>query len=155
MKKSLHLRHNQNKTLVWFFIGLSSLIVGGGYFYYSQQNPARALTSNSNLNGERIFAKNCLVCHGPEAIGEDPSQPRGGIKANREYLAPALNGKGHTWHHANEELLNIIKNGSIADDSPMKGFKDRLSDQEIVAVLDYIKSLWPEEIQKRHSMRPE
>jgi mono/diheme cytochrome c family protein len=36
----------------------------------------------------------------------------------------------------------------------MRGFKDKLSDDDIVAVLQYVKSLWPDEIQVRHAMRP-
>jgi len=33
----------------------------------------------------------------------------------------------------------------------MRGFKDKLSDDDIVAVLQYVKSLWPDEIQVRHA----
>ena len=32
----------------------------------------------------------------------------------------------------------------------MPGYKDILSDEEIIAVLSYIKSNWPDEIRARH-----
>ena len=43
-----------------------------------------------------------------------------------------------------------IQEGSIAEDSPMRGFDEKLSDAEIVASIHYFKSLWPKEILNRH-----
>ena len=51
-------------------------------------------------------------------------------------------------------LFSTVKDGSVAKDSTMLGFKEKLSDDDIVAVLQYVKSLWPDEIQVRHAMRP-
>ena len=34
----------------------------------------------------------------------------------------------------------------------MRGFGDRLSDEKIVAVIQYFKSLWPEKIRTHHAM---
>ena len=72
------------------------------------------------------------------------------MKDQGGYLAPALNGTGHAWHHPDEVLFRIIHEGSIAEDSPMRGFAGKLSDSEIVASIHYFKSLWPEEILNRH-----
>ena len=56
---------------------------------------------------------------------------------------------GHTWHHPDEVLFRIVREGTAAVvgggyESDMPGFADVLSDAEIRAVLDYIKSTWPE-----------
>lgn len=55
---------------------------------------------------------------------------------------------GHTWHHADDQLFAIIKFGTAAlvgkgYQSDMIGFGDTLGDDDIRAVLDYIKSTWP------------
>ena len=67
------------------------------------------------------------------------------------YLAPALNGTGHAWHHPNSVLFKTIKHGSIASDSSMRAFSNRLSDKEIVMIIHYFKSLWPDPIREKHS----
>ncbi|MBF0290248.1 MAG: cytochrome c, partial [SAR324 cluster bacterium] len=103
--------------------------------------------------GAQLFAQNCAACHSSAAIGQDPKSPMGGIIPTGGYLAPALNGTGHAWHHPNEMLFDIIKKGSSVDDSSMKDFQGKLSDEEIVMVIHYFKSLWPPEIQMRHSQR--
>jgi mono/diheme cytochrome c family protein len=42
----------------------------------------------------------------------------------------------------------VLIGGDYKTDMP--GFKDILSDAEIIAVLSYIKSTWPEDIRRRH-----
>ena len=107
-------------------------------------------SSKSIAEGKQVFATNCAVCHGEMAVGENSNRPMGGMKDQGGYLAPALNGTGHAWHHPDAVLFNIIQEGSIAEDSPMRGFAGRLSDAEIVASIHYFKSLWPKEILNRH-----
>ncbi len=139
---------------LWAGLGVAILIGIGAYFY---NKPPESLSASSTPNqvaqGELLFKANCQSCHGADAKGENPTLSRGGTKPGGGYLAPALNGTGHAWHHADQMLFGIIKNGSVADDSPMIGFKDKLSDDEIVAVMQYFKSLWPEKIQTMHAMR--
>ena len=147
----------KSKEPLWLWVGLIITIImgAGAYFYYQSTDSLSATATQEKIAlGEKLFTENCLSCHGSGARGENPAQSRGGQKADGSYLAPALNGTGHAWHHPNEMLFSTIKDGSIAKDSPMRGFKDKLSDDDIVAVLQYIKSLWPDEIQVRHAMRP-
>ncbi len=144
-----------NKRFVWTLGLLAGLTLLGGvaYFYFQQSGSLIVEPTSKNVqNGQLLFNKNCLVCHGPGAIGEDPSQPRGGMKPDGVYLAPALNGTGHAWHHPSKDLFNYIKNGSSAPDSTMKGFKDKLTDQEIKTILQYIQSLWPEDVRKNYGL---
>ena len=63
---------------------------------------------------------------------------------------------GHTWHHPDEVLFGITKQGIAAFappgyESDMPAFGGVLTDEEIWAVLAYLKSSWPPEIQVRQS----
>jgi mono/diheme cytochrome c family protein len=100
--------------------------------------------------GEQVFGANCATCHGAGAEGQMPSQPMGGTFADGTYIAPALNGTGHMWHHPPAQLSQIVTNGSPDPTSPMKGFAGRLSEQEIEAVLAYLQSRWPERLRERY-----
>lgn len=131
--------------------GLLFLVVGLTYLYHPWKNSISATSTPKNLEkGAQLFAQNCVQCHGPGGVGEDPQQSRGGMKADGSYLAPALNGTGHTWHHPTEMLFHIIKNGSPVENSAMLGFKSKLKDEEIHTIIEYFKSLWPEDIRKRY-----
>jgi len=101
--------------------------------------------------GKKLFAQNCSSCHGVEGVGQNPESPNGGMLDEGGYLAPALNGTGHAWHHPNSVLFKTIKHGSIASDSSMRAFSNRLSDKEIVMIIHYFKSLWPDPIREKHS----
>jgi mono/diheme cytochrome c family protein len=67
---------------------------------------------------------------------------------NGRLPAPPHNATGHTWHHSDGQLFRIVKDGLAAIlpgyETDMPAFKDILTDAEITAVLDYIKSTWPE-----------
>ena len=68
--------------------------------------------------------------------------------------APPHDASGHTWHHADAQLFGIVKNGVTPYAGPgyqsdMPAFKAILSDDEILAVLAYIKQSWPQDIQNQ------
>jgi mono/diheme cytochrome c family protein len=62
--------------------------------------------------------------------------------------APPHDASGHTWHHTDQELFRITKFGMSAIvpsyESDMPAFGHVLTDEEIEAVLAFIKSTWPE-----------
>ncbi len=61
---------------------------------------------------------------------------------------PPHDNSGHTWHHSDELLINITENGGDpTDNSKMTPFKAQLSREEIVAILEFIKSRW--DLEKR------
>ena len=69
--------------------------------------------------------------------------------------APPHDQTGHTWHHNDQYLFDITKYGiekSLQLNYPnnMPIYDDVLTDIEILASLSYIKSKWPEKIQKIH-----
>ena len=62
--------------------------------------------------------------------------------------APPHDETGHTWHHSDRNLFVLTKGGIGAVvpgyESDMPAFGEILSDEEIAAVIAYIKSTWPE-----------
>jgi mono/diheme cytochrome c family protein len=62
--------------------------------------------------------------------------------------APPHDASGHTWHHKDSDLFTITKRGVEAIvpgyESDMPPFEAVLTDEEIEAVLAYIKSTWPQ-----------
>lgn len=98
--------------------------------------------------GQAVYATCCASCHGANLASQPnwkKELPTGGRPA------PPHDATGHTWHHPDALLFDIIQRGGQAS-SPteyknlMPAFGDTLRDDEIWAVLDYIKSTWPADI---------
>ncbi|MEO1092296.1 MAG: cytochrome c [Pseudomonadota bacterium] len=103
--------------------------------------------------GEIVYAESCASCHGLDLEGQ-PNWRRplrsGGMPA------PPHDVTGHTWHHPDALLFAYTKHGGAAVvgggfQSNMPGFADILDDDEIWAVLAFIKSRWPEHIRQRQA----
>ena len=98
--------------------------------------------------GEKIYHTHCAACHGANLEGQPDWRIR---DANGFLPAPPHDATGHTWHHADDLLFEITKYGPsvVVGDSNYKTtmpiYKDVLSDDEIIAVLSFIKNTWPEE----------
>ena len=91
-------------------------------------------------------------CHGVNLEGQDGWR---NTKVGGKRLAPPQDKSGHTWHHADEVLFNLTKYGfkaMISEDYEvsMPVYDGIIRDQEIVAVLSYIKSTWPADITEIH-----
>ena len=100
--------------------------------------------------GKRLYDEHCAGCHGENAVGQDPKRRAGGWNSNRFPIAPALNGTAHTWHHSPKFLFNYVNKGSIFKGSPMPSFGKELNKQEILSIISYFQSLWPERIRKNY-----
>lgn len=105
--------------------------------------------SKSSIDaGEQVYAEHCASCHGGNLEGEPNWRQR---NADGLMPAPPHDETGHTWHHSDLVLFRITKLGVAAIvgegyESNMPGFEETLSDQEILDVLGYIKSTWPDRI---------
>ena len=102
--------------------------------------------------GEAIYRDQCAVCHGENLEGQPNWRQR---NAEGRLPAPPQNASGHSWHHATSVLFTITKHGPAAHhgegyESDMPAFEGVLSDEDIVAVLSFIKSTWPADIRKKH-----
>ena len=99
------------------------------------------------LNGEKIYTANCIECHKSNLEGADNWKSGKDVDGHR--LPPPINGTGHAWHHSPEQLFNTIKYGLVYFDlkyeGKMNGF-EKLSDDEIWMVIEFIYSKWPEDI---------
>ena len=106
------------------------------------------------LLGKQIYRGSCASCHGVNLEGQVPDWQSPG--ADGKLPAPPHDETGHTWHHADRVLFDITKLGVAKAanlknyESSMPAYEGVLSDDEIVAVLSYIKSSWPEEMRNRH-----
>jgi len=103
------------------------------------------------LLGEKIYNKNCLSCHGPK--GQGLAKDWRVKDENGNYPAPPLNGTAHTWHHSPEQLLYTINKGGVEMGGQMPAFEKRLTEEEKKALIEYMYSLWPKEIQEKYDDR--
>ena len=117
-----------------------------------------ALASEDLAQGAALYGEHCASCHGENLEGAPDWRKMG---ADGLYPAPPHDETGHTWHHGDRLLFDYTKLGGeealamlgIADfESGMPGFGHVLGDDDIRAVLAYIKSTWPEDI-RRHQER--
>jgi mono/diheme cytochrome c family protein len=139
--------------------GLGLFVFLTSYWWFSQNDPTvspseaeqvsiQPLDSDQVAKGKAIYEANCSSCHGLEGEGSPSWQRR---NPDDTYPPPPHDSSGHTWHHSDGLLYRIIKDGGSIYETPgfksaMPAFGERLSPDEIRAVITYLKSLWgPEE----------
>ena len=108
------------------------------------------ITRDSELmiaRGKIIYQNNCISCHQVNLVGVENWKE---LDEDGHRKSPPLNGTGHTWHHDDATLHNIIKYGLVKlvknYQGKMLGFEDKLKDKDIDSVLAYIKSFWPDDM---------
>lgn len=84
--------------------------------------------------GEAIYQKHCLRCHGPKLEGN-------GEDAQYLVVPPANLRSMEVRLKSDWELLITIAHGVLF--SPMHAWRDRLTEQEIMDVLAYIRLMAP------------
>ncbi|HUH08035.1 MAG TPA: cytochrome c [Egibacteraceae bacterium] len=101
--------------------------------------PAPADDPAELARGAELYEANCAECHGG-AIGGDIAD-----------IPPRHNAEGHTWHHPDCELVDIVLNGmpQRLDFPEMPAHRDRLSEDDVNAILAHIKTWWTPE-QRAH-----
>ncbi|MBU0726707.1 MAG: cytochrome c [Alphaproteobacteria bacterium] len=129
----------------------TSILLGGsavaGLIWVGFDRSGSAEASGERLErGRAIYAANCASCHGANLEGQPDWKSR---LPSGHLPAPPHDASGHTWHHPDGVLFRITKQGPAAVvgggyQSDMPSFTDVLSDDEIRAALDFIKSIWPE-----------
>ena len=101
--------------------------------------------------GESIYAQHCAECHGANLEGEADWKLQ---NPDGSFRAPPHDASGHTWHHSDVQLIDAVRLGGarlpadVGGTSAMPAYGDILTDDDIAAVLDFIKSTWPEDIRR-------
>ena len=124
-------------------------------FVWNADAPQRADATDRALvaRGEVLYQLHCASCHGANLEGQPNWRER---DEDGMLPAPPHDATGHTWHHSDGLLFDVTKYGStavIGSDymSNMPGFSESLSDGDIWAILSFIKSTWPPDIQEIQS----
>ena len=142
----MQLMRNELRNILWLGLLLGGLILAilVGWHQVRTVSPAAA-SAEVIEQGRQVYADQCASCHGAQLEGQPDWKtplPSGRLPA------PPHDAGGHTWHHPDDILFRIVREGTAAIvgggyKSDMPGFAV-LSDAEIQAALAYIKSTWPE-----------
>ena len=143
------------RYLISALVALVPMVIGFGVWQFvsshKSQNTAWIAPADgqAKLQGNRLYDTYCASCHGLELQGQPNWRAR---MANGRLPAPPHDVSGHTWHHPDGQLVEMIKIGFVGGvnapegyQSDMPGFASVLSDDQIALILGYIKSSWPEQ----------
>ena len=134
-----------NQTLSGWCFGatLSLLLVLTGCTLTQLAEPLPTTTPTDP--GAALYDANCVTCHGGPTGGQMMDYP------------PRHNANGHTWHHPDCQLQDTVLNGpgemgemmrrmmGVPTTTPrMPAWKGKLSEEEVLAILAYIKTWWTE-----------
>ncbi len=86
-------------------------------------------------HGAKLFAANCIACHGADARGDGPA-------AKSLPVPPADLTAEHFWGHTDGELYWYVSHGFDAPDGgiAMPGFGSTLSSEAIWDLIDYLRA---------------
>ncbi|MFQ5917790.1 MAG: c-type cytochrome [Candidatus Binatia bacterium] len=113
----------------WFWsIAIGGLLVASPSLPEQQEDLAKTLA-----RGAKVYATLCQPCHG-DRYGK-----------GRIGSADPHNEKGHTWHHPDAQLKDWTLNGKPGFHQDMPAFKESLEEQDVEAILDFIKTWWTTE----------
>jgi len=109
-----------------------------------------AVSEAAVARGAELYQANCASCHGADLAGApDWKTPN----EDGSYPPPPHDSSGHTWHHPDRVLIEIIRNGSDFPQSRMPPFGAQLSDEDIEAILEFIKTSWgPQETEYQNQV---
>jgi mono/diheme cytochrome c family protein len=119
---------------VGVFVGLSASAQqpGGSEAGKKLKNPV-ASSPESIKAGAASYAKYCKFCHNADAKGNGPMAPK---DTHPPDLTDATWDRGST----DGEIFMVVKEGA-GPKFDMKGFKSKMTDQEIWNVVNYLHSL--------------
>ena len=135
------------KTAAWIAIGLGALAVVAtiAWLFVPREVRIDPTDKKAVARGGQLYARHCAGCHGGNLEGQPDWQSR---NAQGKLPAPPHDEHGHTWHHDDQVLFEVTKYGLARHAPPgyqsdMPAFEGTLADEDIVAVLVFIKSRWP------------
>ena len=141
----------------WIILGVFFVALLGCTSAESTTVREQQATTDATLElGATVYVASCASCHGVNLEGQpDWKTPN----PDGTWKAPPHNDDGHTWHHSDEYLIDRIVNGTnnldatMQQNSNMPAYGDVLSDEQINAVLAFIKNEWSPRVQEMQSKR--
>ena len=154
------------KKFIFVFALIGVLLAGALTYWYKTPHQSNATTQNTDKTlsvldvndvnkvtfGKKVYSMHCAVCHGANLEGQPNWKYPG---ADGRLPAPPHDESGHTWHHPDSYLIHVVKESLTPGvDKPidyqnnMPAFGKILSDDEVIAVLTFIKSTWPIDYQE-------
>lgn len=136
-------------------VGLAVVVVLGA----GGTHAASLLDGRDIAAGKELYTQNCASCHGANLEGQPDWREAG---PDGVLPAPPHDETGHTWHHETALLFDYVKQGGaealaargVADfPSGMPGFGGTLDDAQILDILGFIRSTWPERMQAVQAAR--
>ena len=102
--------------------------------WYSESQVAR---------GDNLYQLYCSQCHKPDASGTSTWKER---DAEGKLPPPPIDGTAHAWHHPLSVLRRTIRLGGVPLGGTMPGFADKLTADEVDAILAWVQSHWSDEV---------
>ena len=122
-----------SRRLSWLFL-LVAVLVAAALFVITrvpaqdtQVEGIQSVSAETLARGATLFGETCAACHGASGEGHATA-----------LNAPALNGSEHTWHHSDEQIVGLIRQGGMQ----MPAVGADWSDADIEAVLAHVKAWW-------------
>lgn len=111
---------------------LFALALVGVFVFANRLRVEQASAPNVSQNellalGQRTYQASCASCHGENGVGYAGAQ-----------TAPAINGSEHAWHHPDEQILDLIRQGG----NKMPAVGADWSYEKVEAVWAYVKQWW-------------
>lgn len=145
----------KNNKLIFFV----NILLFSTFISFCSQSTNTRITANENKEidevisvGIKVYEANCIKCHKADLKGVENWKTDRDDDGHR--LAPPLNGYGHSWHHSPEQIFNTIRYGLVYVDPNYEGkmnANDKLTDEEIWSVIEYMYSVWPEDVQSKYN----
>jgi len=134
----------------WVSAGIAAVVLLGAGLASWMMVTADPERSRLIARGKVVYAQQCASCHGANLEGQPNWRER---LPNGLLPAPPHDASGHTWHHSDKQLFEMVKNG-LGETVPgyetdMPAYRGMLSDADISAVISFIESTWPADIRAR------
>ena len=144
-------RAGHRSGLAWGAGGALVVALAASAYWFARSSAPDLNDPALIARGQKIYAVHCAECHGGNLEGEPNWRTP---NADGSLPAPPHDASGHTWHHGDRVLFDIMWKGGASAAPPgfpsrMPAFAGTLEDREIWAALAFIKSAWPAEIRAR------
>jgi mono/diheme cytochrome c family protein len=120
--------------LLWLAAPGQAQNPGGNAAARKLPNPVKSSPA-SIAAGQGVYQKNCRFCHGPEAKGNGTGAPK---DTHPSDLTDTKWDRGSS----DGEIFVVLRDGA-GPEFKMRGYKGRISDQDMWHVVNYLRSVGP------------